>query len=103
MLRSYYKHLFPSKYYFWWLNYGVIPSSKFQKREFSFTLQNGIYARYKFFQNVQAFNTELIRLCPEKIDIGAIYNTEASKLVSCDDILIDDSIRLKIEPIDNRM
>ncbi|KAI9591659.1 hypothetical protein BDF19DRAFT_454206 [Syncephalis fuscata] len=76
LLRAYYQRLFPYKQYFQWLNYGPISGPTFQNREFSFTLQNDVYVRYQSFKDVDDLRTELLRMCPVKIDIGAIYNAK---------------------------
>lgn len=44
------------------------------KREFSFTLQDDIYIRFKSFNDNEDLKNEIKRLCPYKIDIGAVYN-----------------------------
>lgn len=46
----------------------------FQRREFSFTLQDDIYLRYQSFDEPSKFKDELVRRKPVKIDIGAVYN-----------------------------
>lgn len=51
-------------------------SSQFAQREFSFTLENDVYRRYLSFSNHMEFEKELIKLCPEKIDIGAVYSAK---------------------------
>lgn len=53
---------------------------QFAQREFSFTLENDVYRRYLSFSNHNEFEKELIKLCPEKIDIGAVYS---AKVASC--------------------
>ncbi|KAI8901127.1 hypothetical protein BC833DRAFT_579055 [Globomyces pollinis-pini] len=56
------------------LSYGNVVKHVFPNREFSFTLPNDAYLRFKSFKDIQEFKTELTRLVPIKIDIGAVYN-----------------------------
>lgn len=49
---------------------------QFSQREFSFTLENDVYRRYLSFANHVEFEKELIKMCPEKIDIGAVYSAK---------------------------
>lgn len=51
-------------------------NQQFSQREFSFTLENDVYRRYLSFSNHQEFEKELIKMCPEKIDIGAVYSAK---------------------------
>ena len=92
-LAIYYRRIFPSHVYCKWLAYGERESSirssdvyrgfllaaacpQFAQREFSFTLENDVYRRYLSFSNHIEFEKELIKLCPEKIDIGAVYSAK---------------------------
>ncbi len=73
-LERYYRELFPFKLFFKWL--GLDNSLIFDKREFTFTLENDIYCRFLSFKDEEEFKSEVIRALPVKIDIGAIYNTQ---------------------------
>jgi DNA primase catalytic subunit len=48
----------------------------FAQREFSFTLENDVYRRYLSYSNHIEFEKELIKMCPEKIDVGAVYSAK---------------------------
>jgi len=74
MMPIYYKRLFPFGPYFKWLSYGNIQENYFQNREFSFTLADDIYIRYQSFNDQTQLEEEIRKLCPHKIDIGAVYN-----------------------------
>lgn len=52
----------------------VVPNY-FQNREFSFTLAEDIYIRFKSFLNQDDMEREIQKRCPYKIDIGAVYAT----------------------------
>jgi DNA primase small subunit len=57
------------------INYVEISNKHyFSNREFSFTLQGDIYMRFLSFNDDTQLKNEIIRLCPVKIDIGAVYN-----------------------------
>lgn len=43
-------------------------------REFCFTLPDETYIRFQSYKTMDEFRQELTRLCPAKIDLGAIYN-----------------------------
>ncbi|ORZ41664.1 hypothetical protein BCR44DRAFT_1495107 [Catenaria anguillulae PL171] len=85
LLDTFYRRFFPFKEYARWLSYGSGPTtsssssssasdSYLARREFSFTLKNDIYIRFQSFDSIDTFKTELLRLQPVKIDIGAVYN-----------------------------
>ncbi|KAF9194179.1 hypothetical protein BGZ51_000760 [Haplosporangium sp. Z 767] len=75
-LKLFYRHFFPIKPYFQWLNYDTspTPSKAFMNREFCFTLIDDTYIRFQSYRTVDEFKQELARLNPAKIDLGAIYN-----------------------------
>ncbi|KAI7833145.1 hypothetical protein BX661DRAFT_179254 [Kickxella alabastrina] len=76
-LGQYYQRLFPHSLYYKWLNYnGPMPTTEFTHREFSFTINDGIYLRYQSFKDGEDFQRELQRLSPSKIDIGAIFTAQ---------------------------
>ena len=71
-MKIYYSHFFPYDIYFDWLGQGSI--DHFQRREFSFTLENDVYFRFQSFTSNEELKKKLISYCPKKIDIGAMYN-----------------------------
>lgn len=73
-LEWYYGNLFPFKQFYKWL--GLENSDLFERREFSFTLENDIYVRFQSYRSDEEFKKEVMRGLPIKIDIGAIYNTQ---------------------------
>ncbi|OXU26399.1 hypothetical protein TSAR_009767 [Trichomalopsis sarcophagae] len=76
LLPLYYSRLFPYIDYYRWLSYGE--ASTFSRREFSFTLRDDIYIRFQSFNKIDDLKNEIKRLCPHKIDIGAVYNVAPS-------------------------
>lgn len=72
MLPFYYKRIFPYGPYLRWLFYGNLDN--FRKREFSFTLNDSIYVRYISYNSPNELKKDLIKRCPQKIDLGAIYD-----------------------------
>lgn len=54
--------------------YYLVQENYFQNREFSFTLADDVYIRYQSFNDQAQLEEEIRKLCPHKIDIGAVYN-----------------------------
>lgn len=53
----------------------------FGRREFSFTLENDVYLRYKSFKSVSSLEHAIKSCFPYKIDIGAVYSVDVSPLL----------------------
>ena len=71
-MKTYYANFFPYEMYFSWLGRGEV--DQFQRREFSFTLENDVYFRFQSYKSCDELKKKLIQYCPKKIDIGAMYN-----------------------------
>jgi len=54
----------------------TVDPSYFANREFSFTLQDDIYLRFKSYSDKAGLEKDLQKHCPVKIDIGAVYNAK---------------------------
>ena len=72
-LRMYYDRLFPYEDFAEWLGYGQGQEYLF-RREFSFTLENDQYIRYKCFRDGAALKSALTQVRPFKVDIGAVFS-----------------------------
>ncbi|KAK0415604.1 hypothetical protein QR680_012022 [Steinernema hermaphroditum] len=73
-LKEYYKYIFPFKPYIQWLHYDMRTSDYFLYREFCLILENDVHLRYRNFDSPIAFEKELCKTAPYKLDLGAIYN-----------------------------
>lgn len=73
LLPIYYKKLFPFTQYFKWLRYKESGPNYFKNREFSFTLKDDIYLRYRSYADQAEMEKDIRSKCPYKIDIGAVY------------------------------
>ncbi|RHZ78188.1 hypothetical protein Glove_166g248 [Diversispora epigaea] len=76
LLRFFYTKLFPYKIYAEWLNYSKEIDKKFINREFSFQLSNEAVIRHLSFNNPDELKAEIVKQCPLKIDIGAVYSAK---------------------------
>jgi len=74
LLKQYYDRLFPYSKYFRWLSYG--DKHTFSHREFSFTLKDDVYIRYKSYETEEEMTKDIKKTCPYKIDIGAVFSTK---------------------------
>ncbi|KAI9199293.1 uncharacterized protein BJ171DRAFT_219900 [Polychytrium aggregatum] len=70
--------MFPFKDYYKWISYGNVYKHYFPNREFSFTLANDVYIRFQSFKDEADLRNNIISKCPEKIDLGAVYNMKPS-------------------------
>ncbi|ETO35808.1 DNA primase [Reticulomyxa filosa] len=79
-LQLYYEVLFPYEEVYDWLSYFDSENGKYwRNREFSFTTLNDTYSRFNSYNGVKEFKDDIKRICPLKIDIGAVYNVEPSR------------------------
>ena len=69
-LTEYYQKYFPVEE----LVYCLSKCSPLYLREFSFTLQNNVYTRFRSFETSHQLKEELCRITPLKIDVGAVYS-----------------------------
>ena len=54
-------------------------ASFFNRREWSFTIEDDIYIRYQCFRDVEEFKAGIQKRQPHKIDIGAVFTALPSK------------------------
>jgi DNA primase small subunit len=75
LLKQYYERLFPYSKFFKWLSYGKIDTEKsfFENREFSFTLKDDVYIRYRSYANEAEMTADIKKMNPYKIDLGAVF------------------------------
>ncbi len=85
LMPLYYKHLFPAETMMKWLAYGndsKRPSADngfMQRREFCFTLEGDVFARYQSFKNSEDLRKALRQKVPTKIDLGPVFNVDPTK------------------------
>ncbi|KAI6183549.1 DNA primase domain containing protein [Aphelenchoides bicaudatus] len=73
-LRPYYGQLYPAKLICKWLSYGNVPKDYMERREIAFIFEGDRHHRYQTFKLPVELQSELSKKCPQKIDIGAVYN-----------------------------
>lgn len=80
LLKMYYSKLFPFSFLYDWMSYGN-DKSIFARREFSFTIEpikgEEIYIRYQSFSDEKDLREGVLKRCPKKIDIGAVFSTSS--------------------------
>ena len=61
---------------------GPIPKTvpAWTHREFAFTLQNDAYLRYLSFDDAAGLKQQVLKLVPQRFEIGAIYNARVCHL-----------------------
>lgn len=71
LLKQFYERLFPYNRFYRWLSYGS--QRDFENREFSFTLKDDIYIRYRSYSSETEMTEDIKKMNPYKIDIGAVF------------------------------
>ncbi|KAI0034671.1 prim-pol domain-containing protein [Vararia minispora EC-137] len=74
VILSFYRHLYPFKSVFKWLNHEHTPSRLFTHREIAFSLRGDIYIRYNSFLNADEFKNQTLKYNPERFEIGPVYS-----------------------------
>eukprot|EP00605_Chrysophyceae_sp_TOSAG23-4_P001789 GSChrysophyteH1.ASY1.ANO1.1978.1 assembled CDS len=83
LLRLYYSRLFPADEMFNWLAYGN-DANFFNRREWSFTIEDDIYIRYQCFKDKNEMLAAIQKRQPHKIDIGAVFSAHPDEHNSID-------------------
>lgn len=84
-MKDYYAKAYPADLLYKWLAYGhdgkhLRGDKSFpNRREFCFTLEGEIFARYQNFASAQEFREALKNKLPTKIDIGPVFNRKPSE------------------------
>ena len=85
LMPLYYARLFPANSMMKWLSYGndskhpQADQGFMQRREFCFTLEGDIFARYQSFKDEADLRKALKTKVPTKIDIGPVFNVDPQK------------------------
>ena len=79
---AFYRHLLPFRQLYAWLaaqpaaQATAHPTRLFTHREFAFSLPGDIYIRYNSFGTAEDFRREVLRLNPERFEIGPVYSAK---------------------------
>ncbi|CAG8447370.1 5394_t:CDS:10 [Acaulospora morrowiae] len=76
LLHIFYSKIFPYKTYAYWLNYGKEIDKPFLNREFSLQLPTEAVIRNLSFSGPDEMKTEILKFCPSKFDVGAVYTAK---------------------------
>ncbi|KAJ3188790.1 primase, DNA, polypeptide 1 (49kDa) [Gaertneriomyces sp. JEL0708] len=76
LLKIFYQRLFPFNDFYRWFAYGDVQKNYFVKREWSFELASEAFIRFQSYSNAEELKNDVLRLCPVKMDIGAVYNIQ---------------------------
>ena len=93
VMTAFYQRLYPFKTVYTWLSHSyssadtnsggntttnggakIVPA--WTHREFAFTLQNDAYLRYMSFDDAAGLKAQVIKLVPQRFEVGAIYNAK---------------------------
>lgn len=100
LLPIYYKKLFPYALYYKWLRYKESGANYFRNREFSFTLKDDIYLRYRSYADEVEMEKDIKAKCPYKIDIGAVYSCSVSNSTH---LCLLSNLQQVVAPMNNKM
>ena len=79
---AFYRHLMPFRQLYAWLaaqpaaQAMAHPTRLFTHREFALTLTGDIYVRYNSFGTAEDFRREILRLNPERFEVGPVYSAK---------------------------
>jgi DNA primase small subunit len=96
VMTAFYQRLYPFKTVYTWLSHSYSPADTndggntttdggrptpkivpaWTHREFAFTLQNDAYLRYMSFDDAAGLKAQVLRLVPQRFEVGAIYNAK---------------------------
>jgi DNA primase small subunit len=96
VMAAFYQRLYPFKTVYTWLSHSYSPTDTtdggntttngggptpkivpaWTHREFAFTLQNDAYLRYMSFDDAAGLKAQVLKLIPQRFEVGAIYNAK---------------------------